>query len=138
MTYKARNPENPFNARIQQYLERMHRMRLDVFDESNRKRPPPVEPTDGLDAVKRQRLGATVPVATPRSYPPLPPGPVSFRQLYTLDPPENTANFDVQVFQDHTQLLRILIPVLRSINEKKLGDAIDVRLIYRLPRIWTN
>jgi symplekin len=121
-----RNPENNINGRIQQYLERMHRMRLDVFEESNRKRPAPVEPNDGLDAAKRQRLGATVPPSTTPPVPPLPPGPVSYRQLYTLNPDASTANFDVQVFQDKEQLIRILIPVLQSINEAKLTQAVNV------------
>jgi symplekin len=104
-------------------------MRFDVFDENNRKRPAPAEPTDGLDPSKRQRLGVEVPAATP--IPPLPPGPVSYRQLYTLDPNASTANFDVQVFQDQQQLLRILVPILQSIDEKKLGDAINaVRFRY--------
>jgi symplekin len=123
--YIHRNPENPANGRIQQYLERMHRMRVDVFDETNRKRPAPVEPNDGLDPAKRQRLGATVPAAPP-PIPPLPPGPVSFRQLYTLNPDSSTANFDVQVFQDKNQLIQILLPVLASIDEKKLATAVNV------------
>lgn len=104
-------------------------MRLDVFDESNRKRPAPAEPTDGLDAAKRQRLGAPVPNLAPTAFsaPPLPPGPVSFRQLFTLNPDGNTANFDVQAFKDPEQLLRILVPVLQSIDETKLGNSINVR-----------
>ncbi|KAF2869363.1 hypothetical protein BDV95DRAFT_577173 [Massariosphaeria phaeospora] len=124
MNVMKRNPDGPNTGRIQQYLERMHRMRLDVFDESNRKRPAPVEPTDGLDQSKRQRLAANVPVAAP-VVPPLPPGPVSFRQLFTLNPDGNTANFDVQAFKDPEQLLRILMPVLQSIDEARLGSAIN-------------
>lgn len=125
-----RNPENSFNGRIQQFLERMHRTRLDVFDETSRKRPAPSEPTDGLDAAKRQRLGAEVPGST-SPLAALPPGPVSFRQLYTLDPDPSIANFDVQVFQDQDTLLRILIPILQSIDETQLGNAINtIRLRY--------
>lgn len=116
----------------------MHRMRLDVFDESNRKRSAPVEPTDGPDPSKRQRLGTQVPIASPNAVPntvptgplpvaPLPPGPVSYRQLYTLNAEGNAAAFDVQMFQDPEQLLRILVPVLQSIDEAKLGHAINVR-----------
>jgi symplekin len=97
----------------------MHRMRLDVFDQSNRKRPAPAEPTDGLDPAKRQRMGVTV-------VPPLPPGPVSYRQLFTLDPSGGPA-FDVQAFQDPDQLLSILVPVLQAIDATKLDNAINVR-----------
>jgi symplekin len=120
-----RNPDANLHARVNQYLDRIARMRTDVFDESNRKRPAPVEPTDGLDTAKRQRLGANVPNAAP-VIPPLPPGPVSYRQLYTLHSDVNTANFDVQAFQDRESLYRILVPILHSVDEKKLGQALNI------------
>ena len=124
--HKRRNsPDNPINGRIQQFLERMHRTRVEVFDESNRKRPAPVEPTDGLDPAKRQRLVAEPPSRTP-SVQPLPPGEVSWRQLYTLNAEGSTANFDVQNFRDPEQLLRIVVPVLQSVNPQKLEQAINV------------
>ncbi|KAF1840602.1 uncharacterized protein K460DRAFT_371808 [Cucurbitaria berberidis CBS 394.84] len=127
MNIMKRNPENPVNGRIQQFLERMHRMRIDVFDESNRKRPAPSEPIDGLDPAKRQRLGAEAPSRTPPvAAPPLPPGPVSWRQLYTLNPEGSTVNFDVQAFKDPEQLLRILVPVLQSVDGTKLDQAISI------------
>ncbi|KAK1918596.1 hypothetical protein P3342_001515 [Pyrenophora teres f. teres] len=129
-----RNPENPVNGRIQQFLERMHRTRVEVFDESNRKRPAPTEPTDGLDQAKRQRLVAEPPSRTP-SVQPLPPGEVSWRQLYTLNSEGSTANFDVQNFRDPEQLLRIVIPVLQSVNPLKLEQAINaVRARYQILR----
>ncbi|EDU50517.1 conserved hypothetical protein [Pyrenophora tritici-repentis Pt-1C-BFP] len=129
-----RNPENPVNGRIQQFLERMHRTRVEVFDESNRKRPAPSEPTDGLDQAKRQRLIAEPPSRTP-SVQPLPPGEVSWRQLYTLNSEGSTANFDVQNFRDPEQLLRIVIPVLQSVNPVKLEQAINaVRARYQILR----
>ncbi|KAJ4372327.1 hypothetical protein N0V83_004101 [Neocucurbitaria cava] len=127
MNIMKRNPENPVNGRIQQFLERMHRTRIEVFDESNRKRPAPSEPTDGLDPAKRQRLGAEVPSRTPPiSAPPLPPGPVSWRQLYTLNPEGSTVNFDVQAFKDPEQLLRILVPVLQSVDGTRLDQATNI------------
>ncbi|KAF2109507.1 hypothetical protein BDV96DRAFT_502484 [Lophiotrema nucula] len=120
-----RNGDAALNARIQQYLERMHRMRIDVFDESSRKRPAPAEPTDGLDPAKRQRLGANT-THTPPSAPVLPPGPVSYKDLFLLTPDPTVANVDVQsFFKDPTQLLNILVPLLRSVDETKLGNAIS-------------
>ncbi|KAI4921527.1 hypothetical protein J4E85_008872 [Alternaria conjuncta] len=128
---KRNSPDNPINGRIQQFLERMHRTRIEVFDESNRKRPAPVEPTDGLDPAKRQRLVAEPPSRTP-SVQPLPPGEVSWRQLYTLNAEGSTANFDVQNFRDPEQLLRIVVPVLQSVNPQKLEQAINaVRARYQ-------
>ncbi|KAH7399356.1 hypothetical protein BKA66DRAFT_407116 [Pyrenochaeta sp. MPI-SDFR-AT-0127] len=125
MNVMKRNPENPINGRIQQFLERMHRTRIDIFEESNRKRPAPSEPTDGLDQAKRQRIGAEVP-SRMLPVPALPPGPVSWRQLYTLNPEGSTVNFDVQNFRDPEQLLRILVPVLQSVDGAKLEQATSI------------
>ncbi|KAI8940129.1 hypothetical protein NX059_003842 [Plenodomus lindquistii] len=121
-----RNPENPINGRIQQYLERMHRTRIEVFEESSRKRPAPSEPTDGLDQAKRQRLVAAETSPRPPPVQELPPGPVSWRQLYTLNSEGNSLNFDVQAFKDPEQLLRIVVPVLQSVDGAKLEQAINV------------
>lgn len=105
----------------------MHRTRTEVFDEASRKRPAPTESTEGLDPAKRLRLGAAVPSRTPPiTAPPLPPGPVSWRQLYTLNPEGSTVNFDVQAFRDPEQLLRILVPVLQSVDEERLKQASSV------------
>ena len=103
----------------------MHRTRIEVFDESNRKRPAPSEPTDGLDQAKRQRISAEPPSHT-HSVPALPPGPISWRQLFTLNPEGSTVNFDVQAFKDPEQLLRILVPVLQSVDGAKLEQATNV------------
>lgn len=101
-------------------------MRQDIIEEASRKRPAPVEPTDGLDPAKRQRLGADIPAPAP-AVPVLPPGPMSYRQLFTIDPTNAAANFDVQMFQDPAIVTQILIPVLQSVDEKKLLDACNVR-----------
>ncbi|KAF2442389.1 hypothetical protein P171DRAFT_392221 [Karstenula rhodostoma CBS 690.94] len=118
-------PNDPNNGRIQHFLERMHRMRQDIMEESSRKRPAPTEPTDGLDPAKRQRLGAQPPTLA-ATVPPLPPGPVSYRQLFTIDPENAAANFDVKMFQDPALVQQILIPILQSIDEKKLLEATNV------------
>jgi symplekin len=105
----------------------MHHTTREVFDESNRKRAAPSEPTDGLDPAKRQRLEAQPQSRTPPlTAPPLPPGPVSWRELFTLDPQGSTANFDVQAFRDPEQLLSILVPVLQRVDGSKLEQAITV------------
>jgi hypothetical protein len=58
---------------------------------------------------------------------------VSWRQLYTLNPEGSTVNFDVQAFRDPEQLLRILVPVLQSVQAPKLDHAINVRDLLRPP-----
>lgn len=105
----------------------MHRTCVEVFDESNRKRPAPSEPTDGLDQAKRQRLVAAETSPRPPPVQELPQGPVSWRQLYTLNDEGGTLNFDVQAFKDSEQLLRIVVPVLQSVDSAKLEQAINVR-----------
>jgi symplekin len=105
----------------------MHRTRIEIFDEANRKRPAPTEPTDGLDQAKRQRVTTEAPLKA-HSVHPLPAGEVSWRQLYTLNPQgSSTGNFDVQMFKDPEQLLRIVVPVLQSVDAQKLDHAINVR-----------
>ncbi|OCK96924.1 uncharacterized protein K441DRAFT_656220 [Cenococcum geophilum 1.58] len=119
-----KSPENPLNPRIHQYLERMNRMRQDAFDESNRKRPAPSEPTDGLDPAKRQRLGAEALSDPPSSIPPLPPGPTSSAQLFTLTRDEGAKNFDVQAIPSEL-VVKILVPMLMRIDKGQMDNAIN-------------
>lgn len=96
--------------------------RLGLFDEGSRKRAHPSEPTDGLDNAKRQRLRVDVPATT--KFPSLPSGPTSSAQLFTLTSDVGLSSFDV------TQLpidlvVRITLPVLHSINQEALDNAIN-------------
>ncbi|KAL9039370.1 MAG: hypothetical protein Q9214_004906 [Letrouitia sp. 1 TL-2023] len=116
-----RNENGPFVGKIKQYVDRLAQARFDVFDEGNRKRPLPSEPTDGLDNAKRMRLGAELPERS--DFPPLPPGPVSFAQLFTLTDDRGLTSFDV------TQLpidlvVKITLPVLDHIEQHLLDEAI--------------
>ena len=93
-----------------------------MFDETSRKRSLPIEPTDGLDNAKRVRLGAEIP-SKPQP-PPLPPGPTSIAQLFTLSTDADLTRFDV------TQLpidlvVRITLPVLHGIQQPHLEGAIN-------------
>lgn len=101
-------------------------MRQDIMEESSRKRPAPAEPTHALDPAKRQRVVAEPPTLA-ATVPPLPPGPISYRQLFTIDPENAAANFDVKMFQDPALVQQILIPILQSIDENKLLEATNVR-----------
>ncbi|KAI9809008.1 MAG: hypothetical protein M1825_002297 [Sarcosagium campestre] len=118
------NPNGPLAPKIQQHVERLVRMRYEVFHEGSRKRPAPYEPTDGLDAAKRARIGATVSFA-PRpqiSIPPLPPGPTSLAQLYTLTSDQALTSFDVQ--QLPQELVRQIVVALTSrIDAASLAEA---------------
>ncbi|MCJ1296551.1 hypothetical protein MMC34_008117 [Xylographa carneopallida] len=122
MNIYRRNENGPFAARIKQHVDRLIQSRMDIFDEGSKKRSAPVEPTDGLDDAKRRRLGAEV--NTPKTIPPLPPGPTSIAQLYTLTSEEGLRSFDV------TQLpidlvVRIALPVLQRIDQGLLNEAVN-------------
>jgi len=99
---------------------------MEVFDETSRKRPAPSEPTDGLSDAKRQRLGAEVHVApsTPQSYPPLPPGPNTYAQLFTLTQEASATSFDVKVIPID-MVMRIVPALLASVDRTQLDNAIN-------------
>ena len=82
-------PNHPMDQKIQQYLMRLQQSRTAVFSETTAHKRP-AEPTDGLDEAKRQRL-----TAAPRKFPPMPPPPNSFAQLFTLTEDPNLKQFDV-------------------------------------------
>jgi symplekin len=121
-----KNPNHPLAGRIQQCIERLRHMLVDVFDESSRKRAAPVEPTDGLSEAKRQRLSPQMPQPTsPTSQiPPLPQGPVSLAQLFTLTNDQGLKNFDVNVIPSNV-VLSIVAPLLKSIDKVKMDAAIN-------------
>ena len=103
-------------------MDRLARIRLDVFDEGSRKRGLPNEPTDGLDSNKRRRLGAELPE---RSEPePLPPGPVSLGQLFTLTKDPALATFDVTSLT-LDMMARIIPPILVRIDQQALDQALN-------------
>ncbi|KAF9633714.1 Armadillo-like helical protein [Lasiodiplodia theobromae] len=116
--------ERTVRALLVNVVKKLHHTRLEIFDETNRKRPAPIEPTDGLDPAKRQRLGADLQAPTPPGIPPLGPGPVSYAQLYTLTQDEGSKNFDVQAIPIDL-LVRILVPILSSLDKSQLDNAIN-------------
>lgn len=119
-------PNHPFAGRIQGYLDRLQQQRVEFLDPNSRKRPAPVEPNDGLDQNKRQRLGADVPnTSTQPQVPPLPSGPVSVAQLFTLTHEESRKSFDVQAIPVEL-VSRIVVPLLASIDTTQLNSAIAV------------
>ena len=110
-------------GRIKIYVDRLIQIRMEVFDETgSRKRGLPSEPTDGLDSAKRRRLGAEVPERA--DVAPLPPGPNSFKDLYTLTKDPSLANFDVTSLP-FDLMTRITLPVLQRIDQQSLNQAID-------------
>lgn len=118
-----RNPNHPLASKMQQYIDRLSQSRLDAFDETSRKRGLPAEPTDGLDNAKRAKLGAETPPIL--KIPPLPSGPVSFSQLYTLTEDVGLSTFDVKQLPIDL-IVKITIPVLNRVDQGALTQAIEV------------
>ena len=97
-------------------------MCFELFNEGSRKRGlPAVEPSDGLDNAKRQRLGAELPAQPPP--PALPEGPVSAAQLYTLTTDQGLTSFDVNQLP-FDLMVKIFIPILQHIDKTSFDTAI--------------
>ncbi|EDN96765.1 hypothetical protein SS1G_01691 [Sclerotinia sclerotiorum 1980 UF-70] len=120
-----RDPHNPLNGRIQQYVERMMRSKTEIFDEANRKRGPP-EPVDGLDPAKRQKLGAQVTPPAPNRLhiPPLAPGNHTVAELFTITTDEALKGFDVALLSEDL-VVKIGITILQKIDTDTLEQAIS-------------
>ena len=111
-------------GRIKSYIDRLERNRLEVFaaENASRKRGLAAEPTDGLDASKRRRLGAEIPKQN--EPPPLPSGPASFAQLFTLTDDKGLASFSVsQLGQEF--VTRASLALLAQIEAQSLDTAIN-------------
>ncbi|SMQ46888.1 unnamed protein product [Zymoseptoria tritici ST99CH_3D1] len=132
-----RNPNSTFAGRIQQQIERLKHNLTEVFSENNQlKRPAPDAPANGLDDAKRQRLnhaaanGAPVQQQRPHpprptAYPPLPPGPVSLAQIWTLTDDVRINTFPVE--RVPRNIMETLVPALfQALTEDRLNEAINV------------
>jgi symplekin len=112
-----RTPTHPQAPRMQAYLERLSAGRVALFEES-RKRPAPSDLRQ--ESPKKQRIQPLVedPFA-------LPPGPVSYQQLFTLSKDPAAQPFDVTAIPIST-VAKILVPLLRSVDGHKLDEAITL------------
>ncbi|KAI7156738.1 hypothetical protein KC349_g6115 [Hortaea werneckii] len=142
-----RNPQHPFAGRLQQRTEQLRHNLTEVFIEGREgKRKEPDEPTDGLDDSKRRRIdteaanGATPVQQHPyqqqpsqqqssqlslqQSYPPLPPGPVTVAQLFTLSQDPNAAGFHVASIPQQI-VSQLVPPLLQSIDPQRFEGAIN-------------
>jgi symplekin len=108
---------------MQQHIERLAQNCIEAFDASSRKRALPVEPTDGLDNAKRARLGVEAPPLL--RIPPLPEGPISYSQLYTLTEDIGLSSFDVKQLPPDL-IVKIAVAVLGRVDPNALSQATEV------------
>lgn len=134
-----RNPQHPLGQRIQHRAEQLKESLANILAGGGAgKRKEPDEPTDGLDEAKRRRVetdaaNGTTPVLQqqqqqrtpqPPTYPPLPPGPASVAQLFTLTQDPAAAGFHVAAIPP--QLVAQLVPpLLQSIDQPRLDSALN-------------
>lgn len=106
------------------------RSRTEIFDDASRKRGPP-EPVDGLDAAKRQRLGAQIPAAPVSVHiPPLSPGPHTIAELFTATGDEALKSFDVsQLSQD--LVVKISVTILSKIDPGTINQTVEVSILVK-------
>ncbi|CBF84897.1 RNA-processing protein PTA1 [Aspergillus nidulans FGSC A4] len=124
-----RNPSHPLAGKMQQHIERLMQSRIEQVDDTSRKRGLPTEPTDGLDAAKRARLDAETPPII--KVPPLPPGRISFAQLFTLTEDSGLSSFDVKQLPADL-VVKIAVPLLARVDQSLLGQAVDaIRMRYQ-------
>ncbi|GIJ90747.1 hypothetical protein Asppvi_009709 [Aspergillus pseudoviridinutans] len=117
-----KNPSHPLASKMQHHMERLMQSRFEIVDDASRKRGLPFEPTDGLDNAKRARLDAETPPLI--KIPPLPPGPISYAQLYTLTEDSGLSSFDVKQLPPDL-LVKIAVPVLARVDPSALMQAVE-------------
>ncbi|KAJ5902380.1 hypothetical protein N7495_002908 [Penicillium taxi] len=117
-----KNPNHPMLGKMQVYIERLIQSKLEVVDDASRKRGLSTEPTDGLDSAKRARIDDATPPLL--KVPPLPPGPTSYDQLFTLTQDVGLSSFDVKQLPPDL-ILKIAVPLLAQVNPAMLTQAIE-------------
>lgn len=128
-----KDPRQPLAPKIEEYIVRNLNIKRSIFDEPTRKRGPP-EPTDGLDAAKRQKIGAQVPAPPPKpkfQVPPLKPGRHTIAELFTVTPDEGLKAFDIAILPEDL-VAKIGITILQRLDADTLNQAIEVSLYFLL------
>ncbi|KAF6826021.1 mRNA cleavage and polyadenylation specificity factor complex subunit [Colletotrichum plurivorum] len=118
-----RDPHNPMAPRIQQHVERMMRVRNEIFDEAGRKRAFEAQHHDGMEQ-KRQRMAPQVATMPQIQITPLPPGPHSLGDVFTLTGSEGLKAFDVATLPP-AMAAKISITTLLRTDQQLLRKAVD-------------
>ncbi|PKS10526.1 hypothetical protein jhhlp_002279, partial [Lomentospora prolificans] len=91
-----RDPHNPLTPRIHQQIERLMRMKTEIFDETARKRALDLQQKEMSDAKRLRTLPAGASVSPPeQEIPRLGPPPHTLGAIFTLTSSVPLASFDV-------------------------------------------
>lgn len=107
------------------------RVRNEIFDEAGRKRAFEAQHHDGMDP-KRQRMVPQVATVPQIQITPLPPGPHSLGDVFTLTGSEGLKAFDVATLQP-ALAAKISITTLLRTDQQLLLKAVDVS--YERPHV---
>lgn len=111
-------------GRIQQHLERLQHWRVEMTDDSSRKRLAPTDMRGDTGFAKRPRFANGIEDGLDVSqFNPKLPLPLS--QLFTLTVDESCKSFDVQAIPVDV-VVKILVPMLNSLESVQIDTAINV------------
>ncbi|KAF2481122.1 hypothetical protein BDY17DRAFT_300727 [Neohortaea acidophila] len=124
-----RIPTHTLALRIQNQIDRLrHLLAESLLDQPNALKRGPDEPIDGLHANKRLQLDAEASGAAAqqrRADGPLPLGPVSFKDLYTLTADPRAAGFHVGILPEQI-VAQLVPPLLQNVNSTQFDQALNL------------
>ncbi|KAM0718497.1 hypothetical protein Q7P37_005567 [Cladosporium fusiforme] len=121
-----RNPHHTLAGRLQQHIERLRHSLIQAFSDANQlKRPAADEPTDGLDAAKRQRVEvATAPQQSIQASTQIPHGS-TVAQLFTLSEDKAATSFHVAAIP-YNIVAQLIPPLMQSVDQALFDQAINI------------
>ncbi|KXL49112.1 hypothetical protein M433DRAFT_159016 [Acidomyces richmondensis BFW] len=124
-----RNPSHPLAGRLQQRTEQLRQALSEAFVDgiSGKRKPEPDDSVEGLEDAKRrcikQETVNSTGLESTASYP-LPQGPVTLAQLFTLNESTSTNAFHVELLPP-SMMAQVLTPLLQTVDPKRLVDAVN-------------
>lgn len=110
-------PQHPMADKINAYLQRLQSSTQAVFAQA-RAQKRPAESMDGSDDAKRQRMDI------PKRFPPMPPPPHSYAQLFTLVENAEHLHFDVRTLPEDIVTM-LASALMQHIDSRTLDEAIE-------------
>lgn len=125
LTWEYSDPQNPYNPRIQAYVERLMRSRMEIFDDAGRKRALAEQQQAAYSEAKRQKMNAEPPavVVSPPSF--AVPGPNSLAALFTLT--DNVAFHGLDASQIPAPMAtKLVVSSLSRLDPQELNKAVNI------------